>query len=225
MMYRIMIVEDDTALGDMLSEGLLRWGFEPVMTGRFDKVVEEFVQNKPHLVLMDINLPYYDGFYWCGKIRELSRVPIIFLSSRDSNMDIVMAVNMGADDYLTKPFAMDILLAKMSALLRRVYAYSGIQGELVECGAVVLNVEEGFLYHNNDRIELTRNELKIMTLLMKNRGKIIMRERIMRILWDDDVFVNENTLTVNVNRLRGRLAEIGLEDFIITRRGQGYMVR
>jgi DNA-binding response OmpR family regulator len=223
-MYRIMIVEDDPALCALIREGLNRWKFEPAVISDFEEVLTEFVRLKPHLVIMDINLPYYDGYYWCSRIREISRIPIVFLSSRDTNMDIVMAVNLGGDDYITKPFSMDILTAKLSALLRRTYSYGEGGGETVECDGVILNVDEGALLFNDKKMELTRNELKILLLLMKNRGKIVSRERVMRSLWDDDEYVNDNTLTVNVNRLRSKLEDMGLDDFIVTKKGQGYIV-
>lgn len=224
-MYKIMIIEDDSALCSEIQEGFSRWGFDAVKVNNFEEVLNEFAQNKPHLVLMDINLPYYDGFYWCQKIREVSKVPIIFLSSRNDNMDIIMAVKMGGDDFVTKPFALDILITKVQALIRRVYSYSGESvGEVIECNGVILNLNDSTLIYKENRIELTKNEFRIILLLMKNKGKIISRDRIMRILWNDDTFINENTLTVNVNRLRKSLEDIGLKDFIETKKGQGYII-
>lgn len=173
---------------------------------------------------MDINLPCFDGFYWCQKIREISKVPIIFLSSRNTNMDIIMAVQMGGDDFVTKPFSIDILVTKLHAMLRRTYSYGENLGDVLECRGVILNINDSTLSYNENKIELTKNELKILLLLMKNIGKIISRDRIMRILWDDDTFINDNTLTVNVNRLRKRLEDIGIKDFIETKKGQGYVI-
>lgn len=223
-MYKIMTVEDDLRLCEEIQEALLKWGFNPVKVKNFEDILNEFVQNKPELVIMDINLPCFDGFYWCQKIREISKVPIIFLSSRNTNMDIIMAVQMGGDDFVTKPFSMDILVTKLHAMLRRTYFYGENLGDVLECRGVILNINDSTLSYNENKIELTKNELKILLLLMKNIGKIISRDRIMRILWDDDTFINDNTLTVNVNRLRKRLEDIGIKDFIETKKGQGYVI-
>ncbi|NMM63065.1 response regulator transcription factor [Clostridium sp. P21] len=223
-MYKIMTVEDDLKLCKEIQEALLKWGFNPVTVKNFEDILNEFVQNKPELVIMDINLPCFDGFYWCQKIREISKVPIIFLSSRNTNMDIIMAVQMGGDDFVTKPFSIDILVTKLHAMLRRTYSYGENLGDVLECRGVILNINNSTLSYNENKIELTKNELKILLLLMKNIGKIISRDRIMRILWDDDTFINDNTLTVNVNRLRKRLEDIGIKDFIETKKGQGYVI-
>lgn len=223
-MYKIMIIEDDVNLSSEIEEGLCRWGFEAIVVKNFEEIFKEFVQNNPHLIIMDINLPCFDGFYWCQKIREVSKVPIIYLSSRNSNMDIIMAIKMGGDDFITKPFSMDILVTKLHALLRRVYSYGENLSQALECNNAILNIDDSTLIYNESKIELTRNEFKILLLLMKNKGKIISRDRIMRSLWDDDTFINDNTLTVNVNRLRKRLEDIGLKDFIETKKGQGYVI-
>ncbi len=223
-MYKIMAVEDDLRLCEEIQEALSKWGFNPVTVKNFEDILNEFVQNKPELVIMDINLPCFDGFYWCQKIREISKVPIIFLSSRNTNMDIIMAIKMGGDDFVTKPFSIDILVTKLHAMLRRTYSYGENLGDVLECRGVILNINDSTLSYNENKIELTKNELKILLLLMKNIGKIISRDRIMRILWDDDTFINDNTLTVNVNRLRKRLEDIGIKDFIETKKGQGYVI-
>ncbi|MFL0197212.1 response regulator transcription factor [Clostridium sp. WILCCON 0269] len=223
-MYKIMIIEDDKTLSDNIMEILVKWDFNAYGIRDYSNILSEFIENKPHLVVIDINLPYFDGFYWCNKIREMSKCPIIFLSSRDSNMDIIMAVNMGADDYITKPFSMDVLIAKISALIRRAYSYREEAQELLECNGAVLNLTYKTLSYDETEIELTRNEFKIMLLLIKNSGKTISRERIMRTLWDDDNFISDNTLTVNINRLRMRLKDIGLCDFIKTKKGRGYII-
>lgn len=223
-MYKIMTIEDDSRLCEEIQEALLKWGFNPVTVKNFEDILNEFIQNKPELVIMDINLPCFDGFYWCQKIREISKVPIIFLSSRNTNMDIIMAVQMGGDDFVTKPFSIDILVTKLHAMLRRTYSYGENLGDVLECRGVILNINDSTLSYNENKIELTKNELKILLLLMKNIGKIISRDRIMRILWDDDTFINDNTLTVNVNRLRKRLEDIGINDFIETKKGQGYVI-
>lgn len=222
--YKIMIVEDDISLSKNMSDGLVKWGFETFIARDFGNIASEFVKYKPNLIIMDVNLPQYDGFYWCSRIRELSKIPIIFVSSRDTNMDIIMAVNTGADDYITKPFFMDILIAKINALLRRTYSYSDENTDFLECGGVILNLVDKTILYNEEKIELTRNEFKVMLLLMKNRGKAISRERIMRALWEDDNFINDNTLTVSINRLRMKLKDLGLQDYIVTKKGFGYLV-
>lgn len=223
-MYKIMIIEDDITLCSEIAEGLTRWGFDAIVVKNFEEIFNEFAKNNPHLIIMDINLPYFDGFHWCQKIREVSKVPIIYLSSRNSNMDIIMAIKMGGDDFVTKPFSMDILVTKLHALLRRVYSYGENSSQVLEYNGAVLNINDSTLIYNENKLELTKNEFKILILLMKNKGKIISRDRIMRSLWDDDTFINDNTLTVNVNRLRKRLEDIGLKDFIETKKGQGYVI-
>ncbi|WP_416176637.1 response regulator transcription factor [Clostridium sp.] len=223
-MYKVMIVEDDKALCSNMSDVLRKWGFETVGVYDFKNIVNEYAKYKPNLVIMDVNLPYFDGFYWCKKIRELSKVPIMFVSSRDTNMDVIMAVNNGADDYITKPFTMDILVAKINAILRRTYSYTDTSPDLLECDGVILNLIDSTLLYNDCKIELTKNEFKVMLLLMKSKGKAVSRERIMRALWEDDSFVNDNTLTVNINRLRMKLKDIGLTDYIQTKKGYGYMI-
>ncbi|XOQ58442.1 MAG: Stage 0 sporulation A-like protein [Clostridium sp.] len=224
MIYKVMIVEDDKALCSNMSDVLRKWGFETVGVYDFKNIVNEYAKYKPNLVIMDVNLPYFDGFYWCKKIRELSKVPIMFVSSRDTNMDVIMAVNNGADDYITKPFTMDILVAKINAILRRTYSYTDTSPDLLECDGVILNLIDSTLLYNDCKIELTKNEFKVMLLLMKSKGKAVSRERIMRALWEDDSFVNDNTLTVNINRLRMKLKDIGLTDYIQTKKGYGYMI-
>lgn len=223
-MYKILIVEDDDALCSKVKDRILKWGYHAVSIENFENILEEFAKYNPHLVIMDINLPYFDGFYWCNKIRAISKVPIIFLSSRDNNMDIVMAINMGGDDFVTKPFSMDVLLAKIQAIVRRTYSYGENEGQIIECGGAILNINDGTMTFNNEKAELTKNEFRILYLLMKNKGKIISRTRIMRVLWENEYFISENTLTVNVNRLRKKLEDVGLKDFIVTKKSQGYMI-
>lgn len=223
-MYHIMLVEDDEALCRQICEGLEKWGFSADMAMNFENIMEDFSRIKPQLVIMDVNLPCFDGFYWCRKIREISKTPVVFLSSRDTNMDIIMGVNTGADDYITKPFSMQVLIAKLQAIIRRTYDYDSTSSEFIEHKGLILNSGEGFITSGSDKAELTRNEHKILTLLMNNKGRVVSRESIMQLLWDDDVYVNDNTLTANINRLRSKLADIGQTDFIITKKGQGYMV-
>ncbi len=222
-MRRILIVEDDATIASLLSENLLRWDFEARCVRDFERVLDEFQSFDPQLVLMDISLPFFNGYYWCAEIRKISRLPIIFLSSHSENMDIVMAVNMGADDYITKPFSMEVLVAKIQAMLRRAYGFS-VKPPPLSVGGATLNACDGTLEINGAPLALTRNEARIMAELMQNAGNIVSREQLMRRLWDDESFIDDNTLTVNINRLRKKLAEAGLEGFIETRKRQGYMV-
>lgn len=223
-MYTVMLVEDDLALSVQIQEGLGKWGFKADAAENFENIMEDFNRIRPHLIIMDVNLPCFDGFYWCRRIREISKVPVVFLSSRDTNMDIIMGVNTGADDYITKPFSMQVLIAKLQAIIRRTYDYSMAGMEFIEHNGLMLNMGEGHITFGDARTELTRNELKILTLLMNNKGRVVSRESIMQLLWDDDVYVNDNTLTANINRLRSKLADIGQPDFITTKKGQGYVV-
>lgn len=223
-MFRVMIVEDDSKIREFVKESLEKWGYEVAAVEDFNEIFNIFVKHQPHLVLMDINLPSFDGFYWCNKIREVSKAPIIFISSRTSNMDIIMAINMGGDDFVQKPFSMDILLAKVNALIRRTYSYLNTETDVIEHNGVVLNLMDNTLYYKEDKVELTKNEFKIVYMLMKNHGSVIDRDKIMRSLWEDESFVDDNTLTVNINRLRKKLSNIGLDEFIETKKGQGYII-
>lgn len=224
-MFKILIIEDDVKIRDIILENIQKWGYEGQVVENFGKVMESFAEYAPHLVLLDINLPAFDGFYWCGRIREVSKVPILFISSRTSNMDIVMAVNMGGDDFVQKPFSLEVLLAKINALLRRTYSYADAAANILEHHGVVLNIKDSSLIYQEQKLELTKNEFKILYTLMKNNGRVVSREEIMRKLWEDESFVDDNTLTVNINRLRKSLSDMQLEDFIKTKRGQGYMIQ
>ncbi|HBQ86949.1 MAG TPA: DNA-binding response regulator, partial [Syntrophomonas sp.] len=221
-MFKIMIVEDDPKLKEIVIENIRKWGFEAWAVTDFSAVLKDFVKFEPHLLLMDINLPAFDGFYWCDKIRSISKVPIIFISSRDSNMDIIMAMNMGGDDYLQKPFSLEVLMAKMNALLRRTYSYTETMAGAIEHNGVILDLKDTHLQYSDQAVELTRNEYRITHILMKKSGQVVGRDEIMRGLWEDESFVDDNTLTVNINRLRRKLQDIGLNGFIQTRKGQGY---
>ncbi|WP_454052502.1 response regulator transcription factor [Clostridium sp. Marseille-Q7071] len=223
-MFKIMVVEDDKTIKNIILENIVRWGFTPIDIDDYGEVFNTFAKEEPHLVLLDINLPSYDGFYWCNKIRTVSKVPIVFISSRNSNMDIVMAMNMGGDDFVQKPFSMEVLMAKINALLRRTYDYTNVESSVVEHRTVVLNLKDNNLIYNDKKVELTKNEFKILYILMKNNGTIVSREKIMRKLWEDESFVDDNTLTVNINRLRKKLSDIDLENFIETKKGQGYVI-
>jgi DNA-binding response OmpR family regulator len=221
---KIMIVEDEPTIRELIRETLKKWGFETVVAEQFDQVLQLFVAENPHLVIMDINLPFFDGFYWCNQIRELSKVPILFLSSRSTPMDMVMSMNTGGDDFVQKPFHSDVLVAKINALLRRTYSYSEIQANVIEHDGVVLNLKDGNVFHKDRKAELTKTEFVILNILMRHKGTIVSRHKMMRGLWEDESFVDDNTLTVNITRLRKKLGDLGKEDFISTRKGQGYTI-
>ncbi|BCZ46287.1 DNA-binding response regulator [Clostridium gelidum] len=219
----ILLIEDEIDLANEIELTLNKWGFNICKIDEFDKILSEFLEKKPQLVLLDINLPFYDGFYWCKKIRGMSKVPIIFLSSRNSNMDMIMGINDGADDYITKPFSTDILITKINALLRRSYDYS-ISSNILFYDGLALDTEKGIVTYNEKSLELTKNDMKILSTLIKNKGKIVSRENLMMSLWNENEFVNENTLTVSINRLRNKILELGLKDFIKTKKGIGYII-
>ncbi len=222
-MQRIFIVEDDRGIAEAVASQAERWAFDVRIASDFRDVAGEAAQFQPHIVLMDIGLPFFSGYYWCGEIRKTSRVPIIFLSSAADNMNIVMAMNMGGDDFIAKPFDMSVLMAKIQALLRRAYDFAQPSPLLSHRGAV-LDAGSGTLKYEGRTIELTRNELRILLALMEKRGNVVSREKLMERLWETDSFVDENTLTVNVNRLRKKLDAAGLTGFIATRFGVGYII-
>ncbi len=219
----IFIVEDDIAIFDSLKERLGQWSFQVTGPTDFHEVMAAFIREEPHLVILDIQLPAYDGFHWCREIRAVSKVPIIFLSSRDHPMDMVMAMNMGADDYIHKPFHTDVLLAKIQALLRRTYAYGEEAPDVLEWNGAMIDMKRGVIRIDGNETELTKNEFFILTVLVQSNGEIVSRDELIRKLWDDERFVNDNTLTVNVTRLRQKLAELGLGEAIVTKKGLGYM--
>ena len=222
-MYKILLVEDDAGIAKEIADYAAGWGLEVHIVKNFEKVMEEFAAVQPHLVLLDISLPYFDGYYWCSQIRKVSKIPVIFLSSAADNMNILMAVNMGADDFIAKPFDRNVLIAKLSAMLRRSYDFAASVG-IIEHKGAMLNTADNTLTYQGNNIDLTKNEYKILLALMENRGKVVSRESLMERLWESDSFVDENTLTVNVNRLRKKLDNAGLKDFITTRFGVGYIV-
>ncbi len=222
-MYRIFIVEDDRGIAEEIEKAAKMWGFEAKTAENLHELLSEFAEYKPHIVLMDIVLPYFSGYYWCGEIRKLSKVPIIFISSASDNLNIVMAMNMGGDDFIAKPFDQSVLIAKIQALLRRSYDFSASLPLLSHRGAF-LNTGDGTLSYNGETIPLSKNEYRILLCLMENRGKTVSREKLMERLWKTDVFIDENTLTVNVNRLRRKLAAAGLDEFITTKFGVGYII-
>ena len=222
-MYRVLVVEDDRIIAQSVCDCLAGWGYEACSIKDFDRVMEEFAAFLPHLVLLDISLPFYNGYHWCRQIRKVSPVPIAFLSSADDNMNIVMAMNLGADDFIAKPFDLTVLAAKVQALLRRAYSFGG-QAELVEFHGAMLNLGDATLVYEGRRAELTRNEVRILQCLLENRGKTVGRDTLMRRLWEDESFIDDNTLTVNVTRLRKKLKDLGLGDIIATKKGLGYLM-
>lgn len=220
-MYRILIVEDDEGIASGLQKQLTAWNFQARCVQDFRHVMAEFSDYSPHLVLLDITLPFFNGYYWCGEIRKVSKVPIVFLSSASDNMNIVMAMNMGGDDFMAKPFDPGVLVAKIQAILRRTYDFAGAVPVLEHRGAL-LNTGDGTLTYENRVIDLTKNEYRILFSLMQQKGAVVSREKLMEQLWENGSFVDENTLTVNVNRLRKKLDAAGLTDFIATKFGVGY---
>lgn len=223
-MYRILIVEDDRGIADAISQQLNMWNLESKTVDDFRNVLAQFSEYSPHLVLLDISLPFFNGYHWCSEIRKVSKVPVIFISSASDNMNIVMAMNMGADDFIAKPFDQSVMIAKIQAMLRRKYDFSSSVNVLEHRGAM-LDTADGTFVYNDNKIALTKNEFIILRMLMENKGKIISRDRLMEQLWETDSFVDENTLTVNVSRLRKKLDSEGLEDFISTKFGMGYIIR
>ena len=222
---KIMIVEDEPIIRDMIGESIRKWGYETIILDDFSQVLEIFLKENPHLVLMDINLPVYEGFYWCNKIRDISKVPIIFISSRNTPMDMVMSMNMGGDDFIQKPFYEEVLITKIKALLRRTYSYTETVATIIEHDGIMLNLNNGDVFYGDKKAELTKNEFKILSILMQNKGSVVSREKIMRNLWEDESFVDDNTLTVNITRIRKKLAELGKENYIATMKGEGYIIR
>lgn len=220
-MYKILIVEDDNTIAEEMGRHLIKWGYEVEAVTDFGDVLGHFGRFLPQLVLMDIGLPFYNGYYWCGEIRKISQVPVIFVSSASENMNIVMAMNMGGDDFITKPFDLEVFAAKVQAILRRTYSFSS-QTALMEYKGIILNLSDMSLIFKNEKTELSKNEFKILQTLFENTGRTVTREDIMKRLWDDECFVDDNTLTVNVNRLRKRLEGIGIAELIITKKGVGY---
>ena len=222
-MYRLLIVEDDNGIAEAIKTQAEMWDIETHITENFREAIAEFVEFEPHIVLLDISLPFFSGYHWCSEIRKVSKVPIIFISSANDNMNMVMAMNMGADDFIAKPFDQSVLMAKLGALLRRSYDFSESRTVLLHRGAL-LNTGDATLTIGDEKISLSKNEYKILLTLMENKGKVVSREKLMTALWETDCFVDENTLTVNVNRLRKRLDAAGFENFIATEFGVGYII-
>lgn len=223
MQYRILLVEDDRTIAEEISQYLKTWDYDVKLIADFSAVMEEFGAYDPHLVLMDVSLPFFNGYHWCAQIRQVSQIPVIFLSSANDNMNIVMAMNMGANDFIAKPFDLQVLSAKLQAMLRRSYSYQG-KSELLECKGVLLNTSNGTMDVDGQKVELTKNEFRMLQILFSNKGEIVTREAIMNHLWDGDCFVDDNTLAVNMARLRKKLSEYAKEDLITTKKGVGYLV-
>lgn len=221
--YRIFIIEDDATIAKAVKEHLNKWGYDAEYSEDFRNITERVASFAPQLILLDVMLPYFNGFHWCGEIRKTSKVPIIFISSASDNMNIVLAMSMGGDDFIAKPFDLNVLTAKVQALIRRTYSFGG-EVSVIERGGAMLNLSDATLTFGGNKIELTKNDFRILELLMENAGRIMSRDAIMEKLWESDSFVDDNALTVNVTRLRKKLTDIGLPDFIKTKKGIGYLV-
>lgn len=220
---KIMIVEDDRTIASILAAELTKWGYNPFIITDFQNVLARFHEEAPQLVLMDIQLPAFNGYYWCQEIRKVSQVPLIFISSRTENMDIVMAIQMGGDDYIQKPFDLNVALAKLQALLRRTYDFTENENYL-HLDSVILKTGESKLLYEENELDLTRNELRTLELLFQKKGTFVAREEIMVRLWEDESFIDDNTLAVTIARLRKKLKNIGLDQLIVTKKGMGYSV-
>ena len=223
MMYRLLIVEDDKGIAEAIKNQAELWDLRVHCIENFRNIMTEFAEFDPHIILMDISLPFFNGYHWCSEIRTVSKVPIIFISSASDNMNMVMAMNMGADDFIAKPFDQSVLMAKLQAMLRRTYDFAAAVPVLEHRGAL-LNTGDNTLTYKDEKISLPKNEFRILLILMENKGKVVSREKLIEQLWETDSFVDENTLSVNVGRLRKRLDAAGLEDFITTKFGVGYMI-
>ena len=220
---KVFIVEDDVVIARAVAAHLTTWQMQVQCAGNFEKITEEVEDFQPDIIIMDIKLPYYNGFYWCAEIRKTSKVPIVFLSSADDNMNIVMAMNMGGDEFIEKPFDLNVVTAKVQAVLRRTYEFRGT-ADVMEWNGAILNLADATVLYQDQKLELSKNEFKILQILLENTGKIVSRESIMTRLWDSNEFIDDNTLTVNVARLRKKMEQIGLGGKIITKKGIGYMV-
>ena len=222
-MYRIFIVEDDSTMAAVMKKQIESWGHSVHVATQFSDILSEFTSYDPHIVLMDVMLPFFNGYQWCSEIRKISNVPVMLIYSISDNMNIVMAMNMGGDDFIAKPFDISVLTAKINAVLRRAYSFSG-NSALISHGSVILDISSAVVTNGDKKAELTKNELRILRTHMENAGRIISRDTLMQRLWETDCFIDENTLTVNVSRLRKKLENIGLENYIATKVGMGYMI-
>ncbi|MDO5403205.1 MAG: response regulator transcription factor [Eubacteriales bacterium] len=222
-MYKVLIVEDEKVIADALAAHLSKWGYQAVCVSDFQDVLGIFETEQPHIVLMDIGLPFFNGYHWCTQIRKISKAPVIFLSSMSDNMNIVMAINMGGDDFITKPYDLNVVVAKIWALIRRTYDFTD-NSNIIEHNGCVLNMNDQTFTYNTNKVELTRNEYRILQCLLENTGRVVSRDRIMEKLWEDEAFVDDNTLTVNITRLRKKLEDAGVKDYIKTKKGVGYII-
>ncbi len=222
-MYKIFIVEDDFTMAEVMKRQIESWGHSVHLAEQFSNILPEFTEYDPHMVLLDIMLPFFNGYHWCSEIRKISNVPVIFISSASDNMNIVMAMNMGGDDFIAKPVDLNVMMAKIQAMLRRTYDMGGKIPVLEHRGAV-LNLNDAVLTYQDKQLELTKNEFRILQALLEQKGKIVSRDTLMTKLWQMDCYVEENTLTVNVTRLRKKLDSIGLTGFIRTKVGSGYLI-
>lgn len=220
-MFKIMVIEDDITISKLIKRNLEKWGYNVYIIKDFSKVVEEFGNFNSNLVLMDVNLPFFNGFYWCEKIREISQVPIIFLSSNQEKMDMIMAMNMGADDYITKPFDMDLLIIKIQTLLRRTYSFKETM-DILQFKEIILDLRNSRLLYKDEIIELSKNEFIILKVFFQNINKYVSKDNLIKELWDSDSFIDDNTLAVNISRLRNKLKDYGLGDIITNKKGIGY---
>lgn len=221
--YKILIVEDDDTIGEKVKAHLEKWAYQVRLAEDFQDILGEVTNFSPDLILLDITLPYYNGFYWCGEIRKLFKIPIVFISSADDNMNIVMAMDMGGDDFIAKPFDLTVLTAKLGAIIRRSYSYAG-KVNVIEHNGAILNLMDATMKYQDKKADFSKNEFQILALLMENTGSIVSRDTIMMQLWDSENFIDDNTLTVNVTRIRKKLKDIGLDDFVKTKKGIGYMI-
>ena len=222
-LYKILIVEDDEIIANGIKNGLQKWNIESEIVKDFQGITKQVIDFQPHLILLDIMLPFFNGFYWCTEIRKISKAPIVFISSANDNMNIVMAMNMGGDDFIAKPFDLDVLTAKIQAILRRTYEMQG-QINVLEHNGVVLNLGDTTVKFNDEVVELTKNEFKILQTLFENIGAVVSRDKLMERLWESESFIDDNTLTVNITRLRKRLEDINVVDLIKTKKGLGYII-
>ena len=222
-MYKILIIEDDMTMAQAIEKEMKAWGNDARYVEDFQNVLSEFAEYGPHLVLLDITLPFYNGYHWCSEIRKVSSVPIIFISSAADNMNIIMAMNMGGDDFIAKPFDLSVLTAKIQAVLRRTYDMAGKVPVLEHRGAI-LNLYDTELTYQGEKVNLTKNEFRILQTLMENKGRLVSRDTLMTRLWETDNYIEENTLTVNIARLRKKLERAGMTDFIRTKVGGGYII-
>lgn len=222
-MYKILIIEDDPVIANTLATHFEKWDYEARCISDFREVMTEFAEFEPHLVLLDISLPFYNGYYWCSQIRNVSKVPVVFISSMSDNMNIVMAINMGGDDFISKPFDLGVVVAKVQAMLRRTYSF-GEQTHIIEHEGCILNTSDATFTYDDQKVDLTKNEFRILQLLLESRGKVVSRDEIIQRLWENEDFIDDNTLTVNVTRLRKKLEDAGINDYIRTKKGLGYII-